>query len=248
MSFFHCSLKSAASEPNLSVCSPKKSFRDSETMSRELSLTGLLLIGVWVLLDVLIFRWCAHFYCFESNCTVWTQEDRKKINVFIVIWMSRWEDRFLWLPYTAWSRWWRHTTALAKQRAFHCSVGCLSATLKMLEKSFGVVVSRTTSDKTTEFVIWKLLKLEDTTWGNLTFITNELTWSITLICFILHVRPSRVFKRSCIPKHSFSSLAWKWDRTWLNKVENTFDQSLVGVFKVEIMRVKFLTNEIHPVH
>lgn len=119
---------------HLSVCSPKKSFRDSETMSRELSLTGLLLIGVWVLLDVLIFRWCAHFYCFESNCTVWTQEDRKKINVFIVIWMSRWEDRFLWPPYTARSRWWRHTTALAKQRAFHCSVGCLSATLKMLEK------------------------------------------------------------------------------------------------------------------
>lgn len=124
----------------------------------------------------------------------------------------------------------------------------MSATLKMLEKSFGVVVSQTTSDKTTEFVIWKLLKLEDTTWGNLTFITNELMWSITLICFILHVRPSRVFKRSCIPKHSFSSLAWKWDRTWLNKVENTFDQSLVGVFKVEIMRVKFLTNEIRPVH
>lgn len=29
----------------------------------------------------------------------------------------------------------------------------MSATLKMLEKSFGVVVSQTTSDKTTEFVI-----------------------------------------------------------------------------------------------
>lgn len=148
MSFFPLlTVKSAASEPNLSVCSPKKSFRDSETMSRELSLAGLLLIGVWVLLDVLIFRWCALFYCFESNCTMWTQEDRKKINVFIVIWMSRWEDRFLRLPYTAWARRWRHTTALAKQWAFYCSVGCLSATLKMLEKSFGVVVSRTTSDR-----------------------------------------------------------------------------------------------------
>lgn len=229
-------VKSAASEPNLSVCSPKKSFRDSETMSRELSLAGLLLIGVWVLLDVLIFRWCALFYCFESNCTMWTQEDRKKINVFIVIWMSRWEDRFLRLPYTAWARRWRHTTALAKQWAFYCSVGCLSATLKMLEKSFGVVVEQPLIE-TTEFLIWKLLQLEDTTWGNLTFITNELMWSITLICSILHVRSPRVFKRSCIPKHSFSSLAWKWDRTWLNKVENTFDQSLVGVFKVEIMRV-----------
>lgn len=146
MSFFHCSLWNQLHLSQIWAFALLRSHLETHTLRPFLE-SFLSQDFCWLesecsakrsKLDVLIFCWCAHFYCFESNCTTWTQEDRKKINMFIVVWMSRWEDRFLWLPYTAWSRWWRHTTALAKQSAFYCNIGCLCATLKMLEKSFGV--------------------------------------------------------------------------------------------------------------